>query len=158
MESVIHYVRARNVAVLDCESIQTSAQHQCIRNLFILCKDGVTCKYKDFYACKRYRELETKYQRAFRYCQRRVHHLQYEPRKSDSPSCAHATYFLQNFIRENRIDLVLYKGGIVEKRLCNDAGVSALNIETLGAPKVKSHDPRIEVRAHYNFLINIGCM
>ena len=123
MESVIHYVRAKNVAVLDCECIQTSAQHQCVRNLFILCKDG-TCKYKDFYACKRYRQLDTKYQRAFRYCQRRIHNLQYEPRKTDSPSCTHATEFLQNFIRENQIDLVLYKGGTVVKRLCNDAGVA----------------------------------
>lgn len=151
----LDYVRTRNFAILDCECIQTSSDHQCVRCLYILCKDGFTSMYKEFYACKRYRDLETKYKNAFRYCQKRIHHLRYEPRKK-SPFCEKATYILQNFVRMNRIDIILYKGGTIEQRICNEACIPSLNIETLGAPKVNSHDPKVEVHSHYNYLLSIG--
>ena len=158
MENVIVYLRARNFAILDCELIQTTPDHQCVRSLYILCKDGVTSMGKEFFACKKYRELEMKYRKSFRYCQRHIHHLSYEPRKTNSLSCENSTYLLQNFVQKHRIDVVLYKGGTKEKSLCNEAGVPSINIETLGAPRVRSHNPQIEVHAHYNYLSNIHCI
>ena len=114
MASVIHYVRARNFAILDCECIQTSS-HQCVRSLYILCKDDFSSISEEFYACKRYRELTTRYKKAFRYCQKHVHHLRYEPRKTNSLLCAQAMCVLQNFVRMNRIDIVLFKVEILNK-------------------------------------------
>ena len=109
--------------------------------------------YRQFVACVPYRELEIKYRRAFRYCEKHIHHLPYRPRKRNSPLCENATNILRKFIRENNIDIVLYKGGNVEHKLCNDACVSSLDIERLGAPKVYSHDLRVEVKEHYNYLV-----
>ena len=116
MENVVVYLRARNFAILDCECVQISAHHQCVRSLYILCKDGVTNVYREFFVCKRYRELEMKYRKAFRYCQRNVHPLPYEPRKNNSLSCENCMYLLQHFVRKNSIDVVLYKGGCKEKK------------------------------------------
>ena len=154
----IDYIRARNFGILDCECIQTSSHHQCVRSLFILCKDGFTSKHAEFYACIQYRELDIKYKKAFRYCQKHIHHLQYKPQKINAPLCIQAAFLIQEFVRMNNIDIILFKGGTIEQRLCNDAGVPSLNIEILGAPKVNSHDPKVEVHSHYNYLLNIGCL
>ena len=157
-DSVINYVRSKIFAILDCECIQISPDHQCVRCLYILCKDGRTSKYSEFYACKQYRELETRYKKAFGYCQKHIHHLGYNPRKTNSPHCVQTTSILHDFVCANRLDIILFKGGNIEKKLCNNMSLPALNIETLGVPKATSHDPRLEVQQHYNYLLNIGCM
>ena len=140
----INYLHRTNFAILDCECIQTSSHHQCVRSLYILCKDCFTSMYDEFYACKRYRELETKYKKAFTYCQKHVHLLPYEPPRK-SLFCVKAKDVLQDLVRKNKIDIILFKGGTIEQGLCNEVGVSLLNIEIIGAPKVNSHNPRVEI-------------
>ena len=83
MEEIIKHLRGKNFVLIDCEYIQTSASHQCVRTMYMLHKNGFTCKYIEFYACKRYRELEAKYKKTFRYCQKHIH-LNYEPVRSRS--------------------------------------------------------------------------
>ena len=158
IEDAISYLRGKNFALIDCEYIQTTSLHQCVRSMYILCKNGFTCKYTEFYACKRYRELEAKHKTTFRYCHKRIHHLSYEPKQKKSPSCVKAKDILHHFINTNNIQIMLYKGGIIEQRLCNEVGIPSLHLEFLGVPKVSSHDPRIELHNHYDYLLNIGCL
>ena len=125
----IDYILAKFFGILDCECIQTNSHHQCVRSLFILCKDGFTSKHTEFCACIQYRELNIKYKKAFRYCQKLIHYLQYKPQKINAPLCIQAAFLIQEFVRMNNIDIILFKGGTIEQRLCNDAGVPSLNIE-----------------------------
>ena len=55
-------------AILDVEFIATSSSHRCIRKLYIFIENGSTDMEMEFYPCKRYRELESKYKKTFHYC------------------------------------------------------------------------------------------
>ena len=154
-KSMMNYLRQKNFALIDCEYIQCTSHHQCVRAIYILCKNGFTEMYAEFYPCKRYRQLEAKYKKTFRYCEKHIHHLNYEPKKK-SPPCMNVKEILRDFASENNIEIFLFKGGEIEQRLCNEVSIPSLNIELLGAPKVSFHDPRIEVHRHYNYLLNMG--
>ena len=63
---------------------------------------------------------------------------------------------MNKFIVDNDIELVLYKGGTIEKDLCRELDVDCMNIECFeGIEKASSHDPREEVNFYYNQLIRI---
>ena len=68
-------------AILDIEYIQISAIHQCIRRLYILCDNGFTDMEADLYPCAQFKDLEKQYQRAFHYCQKYIHKLDYKPKQ-----------------------------------------------------------------------------
>ena len=54
----------------------------------------------------------------------------------------------------NDIELVLYKGGIIERELCIDLHIPSLNLECIPSlKKVKSHNPRLEVNGYYAQLV-----
>ena len=146
----------KNFAIIDCEYIQTSARHKCIRSMYILTKDGFTSERREFSACKRYYELEDKYKRAFQYCRRHIHKLPYDP-KCSSPHCTQSTTVLYEFIVKHNVKLVLYKGGQIEKELCDEINFPSFNIERLdGIHKADTHDPDVEVHFHYKSLIQGG--
>ena len=108
---------------------------------------------KEFYPCRRYKQLETKYQRSFQYCKRNIHKLTYDPKRF-ATLCSQALAKLNEFIVYNDITLILYKGGTIEKDLCEKLDIDCLNIECFEAlQKNPSHDPREEVHCYYNQLI-----
>ena len=149
-------LRDNNFAIMDCEYIQTLAYHQCVRSMYILSKGGFTSENREFRACKRYYKLEDKYKRAFQYCRRHIHKLSYEP-KCPSPHCVQATTVLHEFIVKHNIKLVLFKGGQIEKELCDMINFPSFNIESLkGIHKADTHDPSEEVHFHYKSLIQGG--
>ena len=69
-----------------------------------------------------------------------------------SGPCYTASTELNSFIKQYNIQLMLFKGGIIEERLCKVAGIPTFNMEQFCVPKVASHDPIKEVRAHYNYI------
>ena len=142
--------------VVDCEAIR-SGNHECIRRLYILGKDGFTSLERDFRPCVDFEELCEKDRRSFRYCRKHIHHLKYYPAYS-SPRCIDSMDIVKRFITENNINLLLYKGGVIERKLAEKLNISSYNIERIGAPKVNSHDPEVEVNAHWNFLLRTGCI
>ena len=154
--SVEENLRRTNFALIDCETIQ-DGQHQCIRKLSLLAKDGTTCLTMDFRPCRSYVDLDDKDCRSFRFCKRQIHHLEYYP-LTYAPRCDEAVDVVAEFLYAHRIDLLLYKGGCIEKRLSLAIGVPSYNIESLGAPKVNSHNPEEELREHYNFLLTLNCI
>ena len=142
-------LKTRNWMIIDIEYIQTSKKHQCIRKLYMLSKNGSTESELEFYLCVRYNNLSRKYQRAFHYCQKYIHKLSYNPRNY-SPLCCHILKEINDFIVHNEIELVLYKGGMIEYKLCEELCITSMNLEVI--PQLKkaySHNPKVEVNFYY---------
>lgn len=154
---MIKLLRSKNFAIIDCEGIQCSKEHICIRNMYILAKDGFSDKEGEFIPCKRYEDLEERYRRAYHYCKKNIHKLSYTP-KDSLRRCTEAAILLREYIFRNNIDIILYKGGVIEKKLCDSINVTSYNIEALGVPKAPSHQPKDEVNFYYNCLLHIGCL
>ena len=148
----------RNIwAIVDIEYVQCTRTHKCIRKLYILANDGFTDMEMEFYPCKLYEELKKKYQHSFQFCFKHIHKLPYYPQECSTP-CSTAMEKIRRFIMDNNIDLVLYKGGNVEKELCEELSIPSFNIEFFkGLIKSKSHDPRTEVNCYYEQLVQLGC-
>ena len=138
-------------AVLDCEMIKTLELHTCVRSMCILLEDEITEKYIEFVPCVDIEEIEFKYRQSFKHCTRYIHKLPYYPVTMSGP-CYTSPKELERFIKKNNVSLIFYKGGEMEKHLCEYIGVPSYNIELLGALKVNSHNPRDEVVAHLKYL------
>ena len=68
----------------------------------------------------------------------------YSPR-TYSPLCANAVPEINNFLVNNDIDMILCKGGAIEKTYARSY-IYSLNIECIPElEKIQSHDPRVEV-------------
>ena len=148
----------KTCAILDVEFIITSSSHRCIRKLYILAENGYTEMEMEFYPCKRYNELDLKYKRSYQFCRRNIHNLSYNP-WNFSPPCSQVLLKLNDFIASNGITMILFKGGIVERNMCEQLGIESMNIELLGEMvKACSHDPREEVNFYYDQLINFGLL
>ena len=143
-------------ALLDVEYIQTTIDHRCIRKLYILAENGYIDLELDFFPCKRYEEIDWKYQRSFSYCQKHIHKLGYNPKKKNSPNCLQVLPLLNEFIVDNGIELILFKGGTIEKDLCTALDMPSLNIENFeGLQKANSHNPRTEVICYFHQIVKI---
>ena len=136
-------------AILDIEGIRISKDHVCTRKSYILHENGKDLCL-EFKPCIDIIDLELKYYKSFRYCEREIHKLSYYPR-TNRP-CADAARELKKFVEEYNIDVVYYKGGHLEKDMCHTIKIPCFNIENVSAPKVPSHDPRVEVKSHWQFV------
>ena len=101
--------------ILDIEGIQTSKGHICIRKMYILASNGITDHLQEFVACFPFRQIEKKYQNAFNFCRKRIHKLNYYTKGLSMP-CSLAAVRLKTFVEKNDINIVLFKGGIIEQR------------------------------------------
>ena len=148
------YVKTKNWALLDVEFIQCTRTHKCIRKLYMLAKDGYMDLLLEFFPCEPLHKLDKKYQRAFHYCQRKIHKLPYCP-SPPSPPCWTAVKELNNFIVDNDIDMICYKGGDVEKNLCEELDIQSFDIENYNLEREYSHDPYVEMNFYYRQLIDM---
>ena len=146
-------LKEKNWALLNIEYIRTSPTHRCVRKIYILAKNGSEELELEFYPCIRFKELEPRYQRAFRFCRNHIHKLSYNP-TTYSPLCGNVLPEINNFITNNDIELILYKGGTIEKDLCEELCITSLNIEYIPElEKTQSHDPRAEVNWYYGQIV-----
>ena len=124
---------------MDIEAIQTSPTHACIREISIMPMFQATFQATNIHAiaCKDYDNLLKNYQKSFIYCFDNVHHLPYYPKtKLKDVHCQQIKTILQSYIAKDNI--VFYKGGTHEKRLCDQMQIISINIEQFGVPKVKN--------------------
>ena len=112
-------------AVLDCEGIQITKDLMCIRMMYVLLNDELTNMYLEFVPCQDIKEIDIKYQNSFKYCRRCIHKLNYYPKNMAGP-CYTAPMELQRFINQNNIKIILFKGGQMEKMLCQNLDVKIL--------------------------------
>ena len=149
---ILHH---KNWALLDIEYIQSSKDHKCFRKLYILSKDKTEDRELEFYPCIHFKDMEDHYKKSFRFCRAHIHKLSYYPEKCASP-CSTATDKIKKFVMDNKIDLILYKGGCIEKQLCANIGTQSLNIETFEKlEKINSHNPQTEVKNYHEQLISL---
>ena len=142
----------QNFVILDIEYIQSSKHHKCIRKIHMLAKNGFIKLTEEFYPCRKFNKLEAKYQRAFLYCQKNIHGLYYHPPRQ-SQDCQCVEKVLKDFIALHNLKLILYKGGNVEKDLCDAMNIPAYNIEIFDIGKADSHNPEEEVDFYFRQLI-----
>ena len=148
------YVKTKNWALLDIEYIQCTRTHKCVRKLYMLAKDGYMDLLLEFFPCEPLHKLDKKYQRAFHYCQKEIHKLPYCP-SPPSPPCWTAVKELNNFIVDNDIELIFYKGGEIEKNLCKELDIQSFDIENFSLDRAYSHDPYVEMNCYYTQLIEM---
>ena len=150
------YFNAKNWALLDIEYIQCTRTHRCIRKFYILAKDGYTDLQLECIPCEPLHKLEKKYQKAFHFCQSEIHKLPYYPEGPSLP-CSAAVERLNNFIKNNEINLVFYKGGDIEKKVCDELYINSFNIENFKneLEEVYSHDPYTEVNCYFTQLVEL---
>ena len=146
-----------NFAILDIEYIRISKTHCCVRKLYMLAKNGYDELEMEFYPCVRFEDLKKQYQRSFRFCRNYIHKLEYYP-EPYVPECSTAKNKINTFIIDNGINLILYKGGKIERDFCEgELFIPSYNIECFPElEKVQSHDPRIEVNCYYKQLVELG--
>ena len=107
-------IRERNFVLLDCEAIRISKEHCCIRKIYMLGKDGMTECELEFIPCAEFNSLDKKYQRAFIYCCKNIHKLDYQP-KDAILQCKDAENVIKEFASRLNAELILYKGGVLKK-------------------------------------------
>ena len=142
-------------ALLDIEFIQSTKNHKCLRKLYILAKDGFTDQELEFYPCKEFKDLDERYKKSFRYCRANIHQLSYYPERYASP-CSTAVTKIGRFVKDNGIDLILYKGECIEEQICKELCISSFDIEKLEKfEKPYFHDPYVEVHTYYEQLLQL---
>lgn len=151
-EALIDILQFKSWSLLDIEYIQVSKHHKCVRKLYLLTGDGKWDMEMEFTPCVPYHFLIKKYQRSFQYCERHIHRLPYRP-EVRSCSCSSACGKVKEFIEKYGIEVILYKGGTIERDLCEKLSVESYNIEILSElRKVHSHDPATEVNLYWDQL------
>ena len=149
----------KNYILLDMEMIQISKDHACVRKLYSLSKDGKRDLEMEFIPCKKFEHLEYKYRKAFWYCKRNIHHLEYLPTgQKENLFCQDAKYILKNFISSVDADIIFYKGGHFERDISAAINVDSFDITNLGVKKVNSHNPKEEIHLHYKQIIRMYCV
>ena len=151
--SLSEVLRAKTWAILDVEYIQTTSSHKCIRKFYMLEKGASASLEQEFFPCIQYNDLERKYQKSFRFCRAHIHKLSYNPEERQSSPCSAAAEEINGFVTDNEIEIIMYKGGDVEKFICEELEIPSLNIEQFGVTKAACHDPRLEVHYYYDQLL-----
>ena len=78
MEHITEFTK--NWSIMDAEYIRVSPTHRCIRKIYMLSRNGIDELEMEFYPCTQYKDLEPRYQRAFRFCRNQIHRLSYNPK------------------------------------------------------------------------------
>ena len=88
-------------AIIDIEGIQTSKAYICIREMYILADDGITDYHHEFIACSSFQQIAEKYRKAFIFCKRHIHKLNYYPKGVSEP-CRLAATRLKTFCKKQQ--------------------------------------------------------
>ena len=152
-DPLLERIERENWILIDIEGIQISRLHACYRKVYAIKKNGDSRLCFETIPCMQYHDLQGKYQKAFRYCEREVHRLEYKPKNA----------WIRCYETKNRVKwfmdkgcrLLLYKGGTIELQLAKDIVCDSINIEDVGVKKAHSHDPGTEVHDYWYQLDDI---
>ena len=151
-EALINTLKFKSWALLDIEYVQVSKYHKCIRKLYVLTGDGKCDLEMEFTPCVPYYFLSEKDQRSFRWCTNHIHKLPYYPATMSRP-CIASHSIIRIFVNNHNVEVVLYKGGTIERDVCQRLRIESQNIEVYDKlKKVHSHDPGTEVSLYWDQL------
>ena len=144
----------KQFAILDIEGVSLSKNrlrgrkgrdskiHNCLRKMAVLLYDGRTAVQEGWPCIERY-ALTDKEEKCFQWCSQNIHQLSYTP--TSAPKCWLIPQMLTDFLRKNHVEIVYYKGGLIEKDLCYEINIPAYDLENIGVRKSPCHDPLKEV-------------
>ena len=145
-------------AIIDIEAINLSKSrsltpgkysrcHNCLRKVAILLYSD-ECVVYEGQPCVRQENLTKKELETFNFCRDKIHHLSYYPPSFYRPFtvCRNIPEMVKDYLHFNNISIVYYKGGCLEKDLCEKIGLESRNLEELGVKKARTHDPLAEVK------------
>ena len=99
--------------------------------------------------------MQKKYRKSFDFYKKNIHRLTYNPKNQSLPQ-SKALEEINNFMIYNDIDMIIYKGGNIERDTCIKLCIPSRDIESFqGLEKANSHDPAFEVNFHYDQIINL---
>ena len=117
--------------------------HNCTRKLAIILHND-KFRVLESQPCIPKKDLSAKELSSFNYCHKNIHRLPYHPQTA--LKCHEIGETVKLFLKENKICIVFYKGGVLEQDFCNEIGYECFNLERLGIPKAHSHSPLSEVQ------------
>ena len=106
-------------AILRVDAIQTSADHSCIRRLYVGDMDGRFFAELEFYPCVAYRHLPEKYREKFEVEKRTDHRLSYNPMKKTLP-CRCAIPKVNDYIMTTGVEIMLYSSLGCDRKVESD--------------------------------------
>ena len=66
MEESLQKIKCGNFLFINIEYIQVTSLHQCVRKMYMMSKDGSFEFERDFFPCKRFQDLDEKFQHSTR--------------------------------------------------------------------------------------------
>ena len=69
--------------------------------------------------------------------------------------CSNMIAGFKRFDEDYKIEIILYKGGLIESEVAEKLGLPSLNLELFGVSKATSQDPEAEIREFKKQLIEI---
>ncbi len=141
--NVYNSIKNSNYSVMDIKYIQTTKKHRCIRKLALQLATSELFVF-EFRPCLSWKDLDNSVKRQFNYCKHRIHGLNYTC--ATHRKCIDAKELVNEILNWNGINLVLYKGGTIEKDLCAELNMPCFNLEQLGVPKAETHVPEDEIK------------
>ena len=162
---MLKLISGSNYAIIDIEAIQLrqyrefwkgvySKHHHCLRKVAILCKNGdYGCE--EARPCIKFGEMDDKERNSFNYNRWRVHRLPFYPSNCRDLTCTQMLQNVRSFLKVKKIDLILHKGGNIERDLAKELGYHHINLELIGVPRAPNHDPLQEVRFYRECLDKI---
>ena len=141
-----------NYAVMDIEGItlwlngEDQKPHNCLRKVAVLLSSNEHTVF-EAHPCVPYANLTNKEIKTYEYCYDYIHGLEYYPPETYQPfiKCENIPEIVKDYLDFNKISMVYYKGGCLEKNLCEKIGFKCFNLEKIGVPKASNHNPLEEV-------------
>ena len=165
MDNILKLINEANYAIIDIEAIQLqqyrqfwkgvySKHHHCLRKVAILCKNGdYGCE--EARPCIKFGKMDDKERKSFDYNRWRVHRLPFYPSNRRDPTCAQMLQNVRSFLKIKNINLILHKGGDIERDLAEKLGYDHVNLELIGVPAAPNHNPLQEVYFYQDCLNKI---
>ena len=124
--------------------------HNCTRKMAVQLWNEKTYM-EEFHPCLTMNDLSVNEKKSYYWCKRKIHHLDYNPYHG-ARECMDAPNAIMKMIRENEIQIILYKGGVIEKDMAYLIGVECVNLEDFGIAKAPDHNPLNEVAFYHREL------
>ena len=163
----MHTLLSQKYVILDIEAIALDKNrqsvaagryaniHNCTRKFAALLYDGSSL-VREFKPCLDWRDLTNGERFRHRLCEAKIHKLSYYPKYPAAQTCAEAVDVFLNYIQAHEVNVVYFKGGLLELDFCNDLDITMVDLEQYGIDKAPSsceHDPLLECK---NYLEQIN--
>ena len=154
---------SRRYCILDIEAVglcqeklepgHFSKHHFCRRKTALRTYTGVELVL-DGNPCIPEEALKQKDRKSFQFCQEKIHHLSYQPKRPYF-ECRQIAKQVWRFLEVHNIEIVFHKGGDLERDLCYEIGIECMDLARFGISKYpeKWHDPLEEIRFFYHSMV-----